>query len=131
MSLESMQRGNDNYTVSMEVVTVDWSLAQSDSASVERLRLLIDFGEHARELISAEVGLRLLELLADKEKLVFQLTHEFSADVAHQVTELLQCCVTVKVRLNVDMVYCLGCAAKPVSQTLSCAHADPAAGACP
>jgi hypothetical protein len=95
--MEQLQRSDGNYTVTMEVVTVDWSHQHSDRSSRERLRVLIDFGEHARELISAEVGLRLLELLASEQQLITQLTSDFSADGAHQVMALLNCCLTLQV----------------------------------
>mmetsp|Transcript_12451 Transcript_12451/g.33975 ORF Transcript_12451/g.33975 Transcript_12451/m.33975 type:complete len:413 (-) Transcript_12451:223-1461(-) len=63
MKLETVQKEDKKYKSTMQVVTVEPAGLSSDHAS--KARVLIDYGEHAREFISAELGLRLLQVLAD------------------------------------------------------------------
>lgn len=94
--MERLHRRAGNYSAEMDLVTVAPTSGGGDRAA--HLRLLLDFGQHAREFISSEVGLRLLELLADEEKLIFQLSASFSPTVAREITRLLRCCVTIQAR---------------------------------
>ena len=82
-----------SYTASVEVV----SYTAPAPAPNHTIKLLIDFGEHAREFVSSEVGLRLLQLLADESKLDAQLQRSFSAAEASRVKQLLSCCVDMRV----------------------------------
>lgn len=83
-----------SYTASVDVITYTAPEATHDKA----LKLLIDFGEHAREFISAETGLKFLELLADEQQLAAQLQRSFDPDDASRVQQLLRCCVDMRVR---------------------------------
>eukprot|EP00798_Chlamydomonas_sp_ICE-L_P007591 gene7591-746_t len=68
MSLEIKQDGDSNYNVSMQVVTIELGgLTKGPYAS--KVRFLVDFGEHGREFISSELGLRMMQTLADPEAL--------------------------------------------------------------
>lgn len=47
----------------------------------KKIRILLDFGEHARELVSSETGLRLLRILAEGDEAVRRVTGDFSNQV--------------------------------------------------
>lgn len=67
MHLQDLSATSGNYSASMKVVTVSPTSSTSSSlpAASEKIRVLIDFGEHGRELISSEIGLSLLHALCD------------------------------------------------------------------
>lgn len=58
---ESGREGN--YSSTLTVVTVEPGGLQGDDSN--KIRLLVDFGQHGREIIVVEVGVKLLQLLAD------------------------------------------------------------------
>lgn len=65
MSIEERSLTMDNYTSSMRIVTVEPGGLTKDHS--KKARLVVNFGEHGRELISPEIALRLLEALCDKK----------------------------------------------------------------
>jgi hypothetical protein len=71
-------------------------------ANGEVLRVLVDFGEHAREFISADTGLHFLSLLAQKEMLAKQFdafrSQAGTRSDTSSLLALLDCCVVLKVR---------------------------------
>lgn len=79
----------------LQVVSID--LSRQADAGQEKLRLLLDFGEHAREFISAEVGLHFLQTMADASGLHAFLANHLSQDKADHLLALLECCVQFKV----------------------------------
>jgi len=72
-----------------------------------------DFGEHARELISSEVGLRLLRALADDSALqaLLRASGYWSTGQVAALASLLRCCVTFKARAGWAWQTGAGCAA--------------------
>ncbi|KAH9560715.1 hypothetical protein CY35_06G121600 [Sphagnum magellanicum] len=74
MQMEIVRSEVDGYSTEMSVVTVSpggWSVSEKkeESAASEKLRLLLDFGGHARELVTSEVALRLLQMLGGEHDL--------------------------------------------------------------
>ena len=65
MSIEERSLTMDKYTSSMKIVTIEPGGLTKDHS--KKARLIINFGEHGRELISPEIALRLLEALCDKK----------------------------------------------------------------
>jgi len=63
MAIETKTAEDKGYAVEMQVVTVETSGLSGNHTN--KARLLLDFGEHGREYISAELGLQLLRTLAD------------------------------------------------------------------
>ncbi|KAL3151585.1 hypothetical protein ABBQ38_012581 [Trebouxia sp. C0009 RCD-2024] len=61
MEVDEVPLAVDDYEAILTVVTVEPGGLSRDHD--DKMRLLISFGEHGRELITPEVGLRLLELL--------------------------------------------------------------------
>ena len=86
---------DESYSATIERVTYAGKASLSDTR--ERLRLLISFGEHAREFISAETGLRLLQFLADPTAMEAAVAQEFDEAEAAMLLQLLQCCVQLQV----------------------------------
>jgi hypothetical protein len=101
LSLETLQHSeskkNGSYSAVIEVVEYQPAHPNPD---LEKLRLLISFGEHAREFISSETGLHVLRLLAESRQLAWQLQNSFPLDHAQQILDLLDCCVHVMVRTS-------------------------------
>ena len=84
------------YSAAAEVVTYT-APASAQAAAQPALKLFISFGEHAREMISSEVGLRFLQLLSDPHLLAAQASaHLSAAELAH-LQLLLSCCVALQV----------------------------------
>ncbi|KAF6256287.1 hypothetical protein COO60DRAFT_132374 [Scenedesmus sp. NREL 46B-D3] len=67
MKLEIRHAQDEGYKADLQVVTVE--LGGLTPSHTTKARALIDFGEHGREFISSEVGLRLLQVLADPQLL--------------------------------------------------------------
>lgn len=88
----------DNYTAELPVVTVS-PVAQCEH---ERLRVLLVFGEHAREFISSELGLYFTALLGNLEQAVLHFAGRNwgtgDASEAQELLTMLQSCVSLKVR---------------------------------
>jgi hypothetical protein len=59
MTLDVLKDHSDDYNVSVRVVTV-----QAKDTVPAPLRVLVSFGQHAREIVTSEVGLELLRVLA-------------------------------------------------------------------
>jgi Zinc carboxypeptidase len=114
------------YSADVEVV----SYAPSSAGGRAPLKLLISFGEHAREYISAEVGVRLLRLLADERALAAQAWQDFSSDDMRLLQALLRCCVEMKVCLLV-LATSASSSCKPSAVLLRVLAALVAMRACP
>lgn len=68
LAVSSETRVEGNYTSDMTVVTVEpGGLTGNDE---KKIRMLLNFGQHGRELITSEVAVRLLALLASDAELV-------------------------------------------------------------
>ncbi|GLI70695.1 hypothetical protein VaNZ11_015636 [Volvox africanus] len=65
MKLEVFSERDGSYDVELKVVTVE--PGGFSNRHGEKVRMLLDFGEHGRELISSELGLLLLKTLAAPE----------------------------------------------------------------
>lgn len=108
LSIETMQHTSDAatdqtqeasaYTASMEIVSYTAASTNTQNAPHEPLKLLISFGEHAREFISSEVGLRFLKLLSSPQLLAQQAVGHLSAAELSHLQLLLGCCIAMRVR---------------------------------
>jgi hypothetical protein len=102
MSLEKLHHGvktkNGEYSAQMEVISCQPAHPDPD---LEKLRVLISFGEHAREFISSETGLHVLQVLAEPSQLARQLQGNFTRKEVQQIQHLLDCCVHVMVCTSV------------------------------
>ena len=85
------------YSATVEVVS--YTVTGADQLPQGPLKLLLSFGEHAREFISSETGLHLLRLLADPAVLEAQASRQFSASELLEIQRLLRCCVQFQVRV--------------------------------
>lgn len=99
MDMEMLSHTNtDNYTAELPVVTVTPPLP----CQHERLRVLLVFGEHAREFFTSELGLYLTELLGNFDDVGSHFAgREWgggSGSEAQELTALLSSCVSLKVR---------------------------------
>ena len=98
MGIELRSHTEDSYTAEVPIVTI----SPPHQVEGEVLRVLVDFGEHAREFISADTGLQLLKLLVEQELLTLQFdAFRSKAGVASDTSALLaflDCCVVLKVR---------------------------------
>lgn len=65
MSIEEQTKTLDGYGTTMKIVTVEPGGLTNDHSN--KARLIINFGEHGRELISPEIAIRLLETLCNEE----------------------------------------------------------------
>ncbi|GAB4818297.1 hypothetical protein N2152v2_005343 [Parachlorella kessleri] len=61
MKITKYNEGNAEYSTDVSVVTVEPGGLSEDQSS--KIRVLLDFGEHGRELVSPEIALRLLSVL--------------------------------------------------------------------
>ena len=97
IKLISHTHTEQNYTAEVPIVTISPPHQVED----EVLRILVDFGEHAREFISADTGLQFLKLLAEQELLTLQFdAFRSKAGVTSDTAALLaflDCCVVLKV----------------------------------
>lgn len=64
MKLDVLAGRSDDYNVSMRLVTV-----LSKKVVSAPLRVLISFGQHGREIVTSEVALELLQVLAGERPL--------------------------------------------------------------
>jgi hypothetical protein len=98
--LEIFAHTEDNYSAELPVVTVHPVLR----TPAEILRVVLDFGEHAREFITSEVALHLLKLLVNRHDLVEQFEMKGwgsgAGNDSEALIQLLECCVELKVRLT-------------------------------
>eukprot|EP00240_Pyramimonas_obovata_P012785 CAMPEP_0118941946 /NCGR_PEP_ID=MMETSP1169-20130426/35031_1 /TAXON_ID=36882 /ORGANISM="Pyramimonas obovata, Strain CCMP722" /LENGTH=258 /DNA_ID=CAMNT_0006886845 /DNA_START=169 /DNA_END=942 /DNA_ORIENTATION=+ len=62
MSVESFTKTMDGYNSELMVVTVE--MGPKTIPAESKLRMFLNFGQHGREIITSDVALRLLELLA-------------------------------------------------------------------
>ena len=65
MSIEEQSKTIDGYESTMKIVTVEPGGLTDNHSS--KARIIINFGEHGRELISPEIALRLLDSLCDEQ----------------------------------------------------------------
>ncbi|KAL3638950.1 hypothetical protein CASFOL_016857 [Castilleja foliolosa] len=65
LSIEKISSKNKGYESEMTVVTYSRTRKESDDKA--KLRILLSFGQHARELITTELALRLLSILSEEE----------------------------------------------------------------
>ncbi|KAL4531539.1 hypothetical protein Ndes2526B_g04350 [Nannochloris sp. 'desiccata'] len=65
MSIEDQTKTLDGYATTMKIITVEPGGLTNDHSN--KARLIINFGEHGRELISPEIAIRLLETLCNEE----------------------------------------------------------------
>ncbi|CAA0812485.1 Zn-dependent exopeptidases superfamily protein [Striga hermonthica] len=65
LSIEKITRKNKGYEAEMCVVTYSRDMKGSDDRP--KLRILLTFGQHARELITTELALRILSILSEEE----------------------------------------------------------------
>eukprot|EP00951_Prasinocladus_malaysianus_P045429 scaffold604684_cov46-Prasinocladus_malaysianus.AAC.1 len=65
--MEVKHEDSNGYAIDMQVVTVEPAGLTDDHT--DKIRVLLDFGEHARELVSSETGLALLRVLANQAEI--------------------------------------------------------------
>ncbi|KAL8524347.1 hypothetical protein ACS0TY_014071 [Phlomoides rotata] len=65
LSIEKVTSKNKGYEAQMTIVTYNRDRKESDDKA--KLRILLTFGQHARELITTELALRLLSILSEEE----------------------------------------------------------------
>ena len=63
MHLEELSVGGTEYNSTLKIVTVEPGGLSRDPS--DKIRVLLNFGEHGRELITSEIALRLLRVLCD------------------------------------------------------------------
>eukprot|EP00884_Botryococcus_braunii_P001474 jgi/Botrbrau1/11327/Bobra.0038s0087.2 len=85
MRIDDIKRTDKEYESSLEVVTVEPGGLSFDHQ--HKYRLLLNFGEHGRELITVEMALHLLHLLADPDKIVQRSVER--GNPAHKIRNLL------------------------------------------
>ncbi|KAL6524937.1 hypothetical protein OROMI_030530 [Orobanche minor] len=65
LSIEKISNKNKGYESEMAVITYSRNKKETDDRV--KLRILLTFGQHARELITTELGLRLISILSEEE----------------------------------------------------------------
>ncbi|KAK6131377.1 hypothetical protein DH2020_034862 [Rehmannia glutinosa] len=65
LSIEKISGTNKGYKAEITVITYSGNRKESDDRA--KLRILLTFGQHARELITTELALRLLSILSEEE----------------------------------------------------------------
>ncbi|CAI9117085.1 OLC1v1018413C1 [Oldenlandia corymbosa var. corymbosa] len=65
LSIETISSKNKGYQAKMNVVTYCREKKECDGKS--KLRILLSFGQHGRELITSELALRILSILSEEE----------------------------------------------------------------
>ncbi|KEH36303.1 zinc carboxypeptidase family protein [Medicago truncatula] len=66
-SMETVKAGNKGYGAEIAVVT--YCKGKRDSPEKPKLRILLSFGQHGRELITSELALRILSILSEEKLL--------------------------------------------------------------
>ncbi|PNY16778.1 carboxypeptidase a6-like protein [Trifolium pratense] len=67
LSMEKVKAGNKGYSAEIAVVT--YCKGKKDSAENPKLRILLSFGQHGRELITSELAFRILSILSEEKHL--------------------------------------------------------------
>lgn len=67
LSMETVKAGNKGYGAEIAVVT--YCKGKRDSPEKPKLRILLSFGQHGRELITSELALRILSILSEEKLL--------------------------------------------------------------
>ncbi|KAE8736186.1 putative HXXXD-type acyl-transferase family protein [Hibiscus syriacus] len=65
LTVETLKSGTGGYNADVTVVTYGQSGNQSDDKS--KSRILLDFGQHSRELITSELALRIVSILGEEQ----------------------------------------------------------------
>ncbi|KAK8551690.1 hypothetical protein V6N13_120136 [Hibiscus sabdariffa] len=65
LTVETLKSGTEGYNADVTVVTYGQSGKQSDDRS--KIRILIGFGQHSRELITSELALRIVLILTEEQ----------------------------------------------------------------
>lgn len=65
LSMETIEAGNKGYNAEIRVVTYCHRRKESDDRS--KIRILLSFGQHGRELITTELALRILSILSEEQ----------------------------------------------------------------
>ncbi|XP_064958981.1 metallocarboxypeptidase A-like protein MCYG_01475 isoform X1 [Musa acuminata AAA Group] len=68
LSMETVKMGNRGYAAEVLVVTYDRKTKHDNEKS--KFRILMSFGQHGRELITSEVALQLLSVLAEEHNIL-------------------------------------------------------------
>jgi hypothetical protein len=92
MSIESLTHSNINYTANVPVVTINPPHPDEKPVGSDNLRVMLNFGEHAREFISSETGLHFLRMLSFWHQNTPRIKN-----VDAGTLRLIRCCVTFKV----------------------------------
>ena len=101
MHIENHTRSSeDGYEANMEIVFVEPG-GFTDNHS-NKARLLINFGEHGRELISPEIALRLLQTLCNVEMLENTMSIISNSDLEHMEKILYQTVLVIIPMENVN-----------------------------
>ncbi|CAJ2642851.1 unnamed protein product [Trifolium pratense] len=67
LSMEKVKAGNKGYSAEIAVVT--YCKGKKDSAENPKLRILLSFGQHGRELITSELAFRIMSILSEEKHL--------------------------------------------------------------
>ncbi|WOL17270.1 hypothetical protein Cni_G26059 [Canna indica] len=67
LAMETMEAGNKGYAAEILVVTYNRQMKSANDKS--KCRILLSFGQHGRELITSEVALKLLSVLAEEHNM--------------------------------------------------------------
>jgi len=97
---------DDNYTAEMPVVTLN----SVSPCKHDQLRVLLVFGEHAREFVTSELALYLIDLLGNFHDVGLQFHGREWGDgdesETQDLTTLLTSCVSIKACLPVLPIVC-------------------------
>ncbi|CAN1315514.1 Metallocarboxypeptidase A-like protein MCYG_01475 [Linum perenne] len=68
LTMETITSGNKGYQAQINIVTYSRSApATTDSDDRSKFRILLSFGQHGRELVTAELALRILSILSEEQ----------------------------------------------------------------
>lgn len=87
MRRDMMEATVDGYSTKMSVVSV--SPGGFDGKLDEKLRILLNFGEHARELVTSELALRLLSMLGGEHNLTVDNRTRLAHILPHTVMKII------------------------------------------
>ncbi|XP_010935248.1 uncharacterized protein [Elaeis guineensis] len=68
LTMETMRADNKGYAA--EIVVVTYNHVKKQTSNKSKFRILLSFGQHGRELITSEVALHLLSVLAREQKIL-------------------------------------------------------------